>query len=130
MRVVDLDADGMTGVVLFDMAGTRVAVESAQSKFHGWDEHTQVYFEGGWVRAHSPVLFANPGQPQVEIYESGETPGYRHPVPQPFAAWHFREEAEHFLTALRSGEPFRAPGEDALADVSLLEAVYRKYLGL
>jgi predicted dehydrogenase len=126
----DLDADGMTGVVLIDFDGVRVALESAQTKFHAWEEHTQVYFEGGWVHVRSPPLFANPGQPWVEIYEAGAEPVYRHPVPTPFAAWHYREEAVHFLEALRSGEPFRSPGTDARVDVALLEDIYRNYLGL
>lgn len=130
VKTVDLDSDGMTGVVIFDMDGTRVVVESAQTKFHGWDEHTQVYFERGWVHAHSPVLFANPGQPRVEIYEGGESPSYSYPIPTPIAAWHFREEAQHFLDALRSGESFHSPGTDALTDVTLLETIYRKHLGL
>jgi predicted dehydrogenase len=130
VKTVDLDSDGMTGIVVFDMDGTRVIVESAQTKFHAWDEHTQVYFEGGWVHAHSPVLFADPGLPKVEIYEGGENASYTYPIPEPVAAWHFREEAKHFLAALRSGEPFRSPGTDALADVTLLETIYRKHLGL
>ncbi|MEO6014731.1 MAG: Gfo/Idh/MocA family oxidoreductase [Devosia sp.] len=130
VKTVDLDEDGMTGLVVFDMDGTRVTVESAQTKFHGWDEHTQIYFERGWVHVHSPVLFANPGQPKVEIYEGGDTPSYSYPIPTPIAAWHFKEEAQHFLDALRSGEPFRSPGTDALADVTLLETIYRKHLGL
>ena len=130
VRTVDLDADGMTGIVVFDMDGIRVTVESAQTKFHGWDEHTQVYFERGWVHAHSPVLFANPGQPQVEIYEGGDAPSYSYPIPVPIAAWHFKEEAQHFLDALRTGETFRSPGTDALTDVTLLETIYRKHLGL
>ena len=126
----DLDADGMTGVVLIDFDGVRVTLESAQTKFHAWEEHTQVYFEGGWVHVRSPALFANPGQPWIEIYEAGAEPVYRHPVPTPFASWHYREEAVHFLEALRLGEPFRSPGTDARVDVALLEDIYRIYLGL
>jgi predicted dehydrogenase len=76
------------------------------------------------------VLFANPGQPRIEIYEAGDPPVTLTPVPTPIATWHFRAEAEHFLGALRSGEPFRSPGSDALADVTLLEGIYRKHLGL
>ena len=70
------------------------------------------------------------GQPKVEIYEGGDTPSYRYPIPTPIAAWHFREEAQHFLDALKSGEPFRSPGTDALDDVTLLETIYRKHLNL
>lgn len=130
VKAVDLDSDGMTGVVIFDMDGTRVVVESAQTKFHGWDEHTQIYFERGWVHTYSPVLFANPGQPKVEIYEGGDNPSYSYPIPTPIAAWHFREEAQHFVDALQSGEPFHSPGTDALTDVTLLETIFRKHLGL
>jgi predicted dehydrogenase len=126
----DLDQDGITGVVLLKLGGTRVAVESGQTRFHGWEEHTQVYFEGGWVHARSPLLFANPGQPWIEIYEAGEHPTYRYPVPVPIASWHFREEAVHFLESVRSGGPFRSPASDALADVKLLEEIYRNHLGL
>lgn len=130
VTAVDLDADGMTGVVLLNFGGTRVSLESAQTKFHTWEEHTQVYFEGGWVHAHSPTLFANPGLPHIEIYEAGEPPTYRHPTPTPIASWHYREEAKHFLEALRTGEPFCSPGSDALADIRLLEGIYREFLAL
>jgi predicted dehydrogenase len=130
VRAVDLDADGMTGIVVLDLDGTRVTVESAQTRFHAWEEHTQVYFEGGWVHAWSPTLFANPGNPKIEIYEGGANPQYRYPVPQPMTAWHFREETRHFLEAVRSGAPFGSPGEIALNDVRLLEKIYRQYAGL
>jgi predicted dehydrogenase len=90
VKRADLDKDGLTGLVLLDFDGVRVAVESAQTRFHAWEEHTQAYFEGGWVHAHSPALFANPGQPKLEIYESGEAPVFRHPVPEPFTSWHYR----------------------------------------
>ena len=113
------------------MAGTRVAIESGQTRFHGWDEHTQVYFEGGWVHAHSPVLFANPGQPKVEIYEGGETPGV--PLSGPAALRRLAlPRGGRALPRARSAPASRSarPGTDALADVTLLEAIYRKHLGL
>jgi len=43
----DLDKDGMTGVTTFEINGTRAILESGYTKFHGWDEHTQIYFDGG-----------------------------------------------------------------------------------
>lgn len=130
VRVVDLDEDGLTGIVLLDADGTRVAIESAQTDYHAWDEHTQVYFEGGWIHAHSPWLYATPGQPKVEIYEAGDPPTFHYPVATPLDAWHFREEAAHFVAAVRSGEAFRSPGSDALTDVHVLEDIYRQHLGV
>ncbi len=127
VRSVDLDADGLTGIVVLDANGVRIAIESAQTTFHAWEEHTQVYFEGGWIHVHSPMLFANPGQPRIEIYEGGADPQYRTPIPKPIAAWHYREEAEQFCRCLRSGEPFPAAGATALADVRILEKIYERH---
>ncbi|WDR03511.1 hypothetical protein PSQ19_05300 [Devosia algicola] len=66
VKATDLDGDGMTGVVLMELGGTRVSLESAQTRFHGWDEHTQVYFEGvgacplaGAVRQSRPAEYRN-----------------------------------------------------------------------
>lgn len=128
VRAVELDEDGLTGVVVLELGGVRVTVESAQTRFHAWEEHTQVYFEGGWVHAWSPMLFANPGNPRIEIYEGGDRPSYRYPIPQPIAAWHFREEARHFLEAVRARTPFGSPGTIALNDARLLEDIYRHHI--
>lgn len=128
VRAVDLDADGLTGIVVLELGGTRVTIESAQTRFHSWEEHTQVYFEGGWVHAWSPMLFANPGNPRLEIYEAGASPTYRYPVPQPLTAWHFREEARHFLESVRDRSDFASTGAIALNDARLLEDIYRRYV--
>ena len=42
VRFVDFDADGLTGLVVLDIGSVRAVVESAQTKFHGWDEHAQI----------------------------------------------------------------------------------------
>ena len=133
VRGVDLDADGMTGLVVLDLAGTRGVIESGSTAFHDWDEHTQIYFERGWVHVWSPPLFTRPAQSRIEIYEraGGEGRGcYTYPVAEPRAAWHFREEAAFFVPALRTGEPFPSSGEDTLTDVRLYEEIYQRYLGI
>ena len=130
VRAVDLDADGMTGLVVLDLGGTRAVVESAQSQHHGWDEHTQVYFEKGWVRLAAEPMFYRPSRSSVEFYTAGEMPTYEEPDPGCPAAWPYREEAVAFIEALRSGEEFRSSGEDTLTDVRLCEQIYRMYLGV
>jgi len=126
VRNVDLDADGLTGLVALDLGGVRAVIESGSSDFHAWDEHTQVYFKRGWVHAWSPDLFTKPAQSRVEIYEGGTQASYTYPIASPLTAWHFREEARHFIGALRSGEPFRSSGEDTLTDVRLYEEIYQR----
>ena len=130
VRNVDLDLDGMTGLVTLDLDGVRSVIESGSTAFHSWDEHTQVYFQKGWIHVWSPSLFASPAQSRVEIYEGGDNAGYHYPVVEPQTAWHYREEAAFFLRALRSGEPFLSGGEDTLTDIRLYEEIYRRYLGL
>jgi predicted dehydrogenase len=123
---VQLDPDGMTGVVVLDVAGTRAIIESAYIRFHGWDEHTQIYFEKGWLKTHAPPLMQKQTPATVQIYraaEAGRSPSLTEEFATP--AWSYRQEAEHFLTCVRSGEPFRSPGEDALHDVRLFEEIYR-----
>lgn len=126
---VDLDRDGLTGMVSLRLGGTRCTIESARTGFHGWDEHTQLYFEGGWVRAWPGPFFARPSASRVELYESGERAGYRYPIAQPASAWHYREEAAHFITRLQNGAAFDSSGQDAWLDVWVFEQIYLKYVG-
>jgi predicted dehydrogenase len=128
VRNVDLDTDGYTGLVTLQLDGARCVIESGKTQFHSWEEHTQIYFEGGWVRTWPNPLFTRPSYCQVEIYEGGESASYQYPVPRPLSAWHYREEAAHFLFCLKTGLPFDSSGDDALLDVWIFEEIYQKHL--
>jgi predicted dehydrogenase len=128
VRAVDLNADGKTGIVVLDLAGIRGVIESGHLAYHHWDEHTQVYFQKGWVHTHAPPFFARPAHSRVECYEGGERHRYSYPIPEPKSAWPYREEAAFFVRALRTGESFRSSGEDALTDVRVIEEIYKQHL--
>ncbi len=130
VRHVDLDTDGMTGLVGLDVGGVRSVIESGAIAYHAWDEHTQIYFEKGWIHAWAPPFFVKPAQSRVEVYEGGERHRYSYPIPEPQTVWPYREEAAFFVRALRSHEPFRSNGEDTLSDVRVFEDIYKRYLGL
>jgi len=130
VEAVLLNDDGMTGLTVLDIGGVRAVVESGYTRFHAWEEHTQVYFEGGWLRTQSPALMRKETPATVEVYRAahdGEPPR----LTQEFAApgWSYREEAKHFVACARSGEPFRSSGEDTLHDVRLFEEIYRRFTG-
>lgn len=132
VRSVQLDdADGMTGLVVLDINGTRAVVESGYTRFHGWEEHTQIYFEGGWLRTAAPALMHKETSATVEIYRAGHDDAPPRAT-QEFAppAWSYREEAKHFLKCVRTGEPFASSAEDTLHDVRLLEDIYKQFLKL
>jgi len=125
-----LDDDGMTGLTVLDIGGVRAVVESAYMRFHAWEEHTQIYFEGGWLRTQAPALMHKETPATVELYQAareGQPPRQTQEFAPP--GWSYREEVRHFLQGVRSGEPFRSSGEDTLHDVRLLEDIYRKFLG-
>ena len=127
---VDLDSsDGMTGIVVLNINGTRAVVESAYTRYHAWEEHTQVYFRNGWLKTQAPGLMQKEIAATVEVYRaaSDEQPAR---LTEEFAApgWSYREEAKHFLACVRSGEPFRSSAEDTYHDVKMFEEIYRIFV--
>ena len=128
VRTVDLDEDGYSGIVSFDMGGVRAVLESGHLRYHRWDEHTQVYFEDGWVKTWAPPLLQKNVPAVVEIYRGGDEHVYSRPLPRDRWSWSYRRETEHFVSCVQSGEPFRSSGEDTLTDVRLFEDIYRVYL--
>jgi predicted dehydrogenase len=126
-----LDPDGMTGLTILDINGTRAVIESGYIKYHGWDEHTQIYFEGGWLKTAAPPLVQKEVPATVEIYRAadGDRPAR---LTEEFATptWSYREEAKHFLASVRSGDPFRSSAEDTLNDVRIFEEIYRQVSGV
>jgi predicted dehydrogenase len=129
VKSVQLDGDGMTGIVVMEINGTRAVVESAYTQFHGWEEHTQIYFEGGWLRTAAPPLMAKETSATVEIYQAGKdgTPP-KHITEFAPPAWSYREEAKHFLTSIASGTQFHSSAQDTLRDVELYEEIYKQFI--
>jgi predicted dehydrogenase len=128
VRVVDLDDDAYTGLVIFDMAGIRAVLESGHVSHYAWDFHTQVYFRHGWVKTTSPPLLLKEVPAEVEVYRAGEVQTFTRPRPQPVWSWSYRREAEHFIQCLKTGEPFRSPGQDTRTDVRIFEDIFHTYL--
>jgi predicted dehydrogenase len=146
---VDLDPDGYTGLAVLRVGGVRCVLETGRLAYHRWDEHTQIYFERGWMHTWAPPLLLRNAVAEVELYRSAAPPGdaagahsaagassehgVRHsltrPLPEPRWSWAYRREAEHFVDCLLGGAPFRSSGEDTRTDVRLFEDLYRAHLG-
>lgn len=128
VRVVDLDADGYTGLVVFDMAGVRATLETGQLSHYRWDEHTQVYFRDGWVATWAPPLLLKNQPAEVEVYRAGRAQRFERLIPAAAWSWAYRREAEAFIRCLQTGEPFRSSASDTRTDVRLFEEIYRAFL--
>lgn len=128
VRAVDLDDDGMTGVAILEVAGQRCVLETGALTHYRWDEHTQIYFQRGWVLAAAPPLLLRNQPAEVEIYRGGKTHEFSRPLPDPAWSWSYKREAEAFIHCVKTGEPFASSGEDTLTDVRLFEEIYRAWL--
>lgn len=129
VKSVDFAADGVSGVVVLETGGVRTIIESGWLNYEGWDEHTQIYFQKGWVKTCAPPLLLKNVPATVEIYQAdlpNKTASSLFPATG--RTWSYTEEMRHFVQSVQSGAPFRSPLSDAIEDVRTLENIYRRYV--
>jgi predicted dehydrogenase len=132
VRRVDLDADGFSGVVVFDIAGVRMCLESGRLAHHAWDEHTQLYFDRGWIRTDAPPLLQPNNAASVEVYrtDAGQGSSLTRVHEAGGRRWAYRDELSHFIDAVQTGAPFESTALDTLFDVRLFEDIFKTHLGI
>jgi predicted dehydrogenase len=130
VKAVELDRErGYFGVVVLEVAGVTTVIESGAVAYHGWDEHTQLYFEGGWVKTDAPPLLLRGVPATVEVYRgNGPDKVFSQTFPAGGREWSYKAEMRHFVECVRTGAPFRSPAPDTLEDVRTFEAIYRRYV--
>jgi predicted dehydrogenase len=127
IKSVDLDENGLSGVVVLDVNGTRATIESGHVAYNGWEEHTQIYFQKGWIKACSPPLLLKNVPASVEVYRAEPSPQVQHLLPDPPWSWSYLRELEHFVAAILEDRPFRSAADDTMTDVRFFEDVYRQF---
>lgn len=132
VTAVDLDADGYTGIVALDLGGVRGLLETGRATYYRWDEHTQLYFESGWLHTWAPPLLLRNAPAEVELWRGkpGEEQQISRLIPQPAWSWAYKREAEQFVARTLAGEPYESSAVDTLADVRIFEEIYRRHLGI
>ncbi len=132
IKAVDLDPDGQHGVIVLDLAGIRAVLETGRVSFYRWDEHTQLYFEHGWLHTWAPPLLLRNAPAEVELWRgmSGQEQQFTRLIPAPAWSWAYKREAEHFVQRTLAGEPYESGAADSLTDVRLFEAIFRTHVGV
>jgi len=121
--------DGLTGVTVLKLNGITTVIESGGLKCHEWNEHTQLFFEKGWIKTEMPTLLLRNVPASVEVYRGdGAEPCTSRFFPANGRSWSYKEEMKHFIQCIKDGTPFRSPASDAVKDVRILEAIYRKHI--
>lgn len=130
VKAVELDPKGgVAGVVVLEVAGVRTVIESGGVPYHGWEEHTQLYFEGGWIRTEAPPLLLRNVPATVEVYRGSTADKLlTHTFPAASREWSYKAEMRHFVECVRTGAPFRSPASDTIEDVRTFEAIYRRHV--
>jgi predicted dehydrogenase len=126
--IVDLHGDGYAGVAVLQVAGVRVVLESGGHPYTTWDEHTQIYFERGWIRTIVPPLLTRNVPVSLEVYSAMPSEGAVETITPANPGWSYKSELRHFAQRLRDGEPFRSPAADTLSDVRVIEDIYRAHV--
>lgn len=128
VKAVELDPDGLTGVVVLDVAGVRATIESGWLTYHGWEEHTQVYFDKGWMKTEAPPLLLRNVPATVEVYRGDGPHKLRSEYfPSDGRTWSYKEELRHFVRCVLDGSEFRSGASDSANDVRILEEIYRMH---
>jgi predicted dehydrogenase len=91
-----------------------------------WDETMAVAFEKGWLRVEPPPRLLPNVSARVTLFRGDRQQTSMEEGPP---EWAFRREAEHFLECLQAGRETLSPGADAVKDVVLTEAIFRKHCG-
>jgi predicted dehydrogenase len=128
-----MGAHGNVGLVVLDIGGCLCTIESGGMASHTWNEHTQVYFQNGYVRVEAPPLLLRNVPSQLELYrkDKGDTPGIRQEIfPLNGRLWSYKAQIKHFIQCVQDKTPFRTPAADAAKDVATVEGIYRRVLGI
>ena len=109
---------------LIDADGVPVHLEIAKTAAGRWIEGAEFLFERGRLRVAVPSPMDVTGATQVLVDDEAE--GL---VDQPVATgggWSFARQAQGFVDALTGAAPLRNPGSEALEDMRLTEAIWRR----
>ena len=117
-----VDLRKAAGVILLEFEGFLCSLEAGQITANHWEEHTQIYFEDGWLRIDTPSPLLRNIPARVELYEAGTTQRISHP--QAEWSWAFRRQAEHFVQCVAEDQEPLSSGRDSLRDMEILEAIF------
>lgn len=115
-------------LVLFDFGEFSGVLEMAEVGFREWREGIEILFEKGSLRIELPPPLLRNVPARIELSYAGERKDTVRPqVPW---SWAFRRQAEAFLSDIEADREPLASGRDSLEDMTLVEQIWRRNLGV
>jgi len=109
----------------FGADGVPVCLRGTSSNAHEWQEETAFTFEKGRLTLKTPPPLRMQASAVVEIYRSDGHAGKTHTLHSP-RLWSLMLQAAGFTGAAAGIGGFRAPGEDCIEDIALVEEIFKK----
>ena len=113
---------------VFDFDGIGAVMNSGDFSYHAYEDRFDIYFERGRIQISCPAPLFRNSPAKVELYKSAGESGMapESAAPQLSWSWSFKRQAEAFVRDCLEGRTPIANGEDALEDLKLAEAMWRK----
>jgi len=112
-------------IVIFDAGDYPVVLEMGEQTGTDWNEGVEIQFERGRLTLVFPSPLLSNQAASVTLVQGNKTT-----VIPIGPSWSFRRQAEAFVADIAGRHPGLASGADSVADLELVEAIWRMHLGL
>jgi predicted dehydrogenase len=121
---VALDQEGQ-GVVTLELNGICIALSTAYTQLHGWNESVDVVYPDARVTLTLPPPLLKNTAAEVRYEQGGDQP---HQITQPLPnwSWAFIEQARGFVDAVVNREQPVNSGADSSTDVEMIEEIWKR----
>lgn len=116
--------EGRSYVAVLGAGDVLITLRGAPSRSHQWEEMVSVHFERGRLEVHNPTPLNRQRTAEVLIVQETDNVWARERLIPPIE-WAFYRQAQAFVEAVAGGPPPAANGRACLADVELLERIFR-----
>ena len=115
---------GQSFLVVFRAEGLLISLRGTPSRSNRWEEHTSLHFDKGRVEIQSATPLNRQEVAEVTVWREscGTWTGQRLFAP---VEWAFYRQAAAFVAAVDRGVELPTSGDKCLADVALMEDVFK-----
>ena len=125
LKIRNVDLSRRNGrIVIFDTDDYPVVLEMGEQTGTDWNEGLEIQFERGRLTLVFPSPLLSNKAADVTLVQGNKTT-----IIPTGPSWSFRRQAEAFVADIAGRRPGLASGADSVADLELVEAIWRMHSG-